>query len=87
LRKAQGAFVVFDLSSRRTFESVDYWVRELKEKALENVSILLVGNKADKRREVSREEAEQWARQQRIGYAETSAADLRSLNEIFTRLC
>jgi GTPase SAR1 family protein len=49
--------VVFDLSSRRTFDSADYWVRELREKALENVSVLLVGNKADKRREVSREEA------------------------------
>lgn len=68
--------MVFDLSSRRTFESVDYWIGELREKALDNVSILLVGNKADKRREVSREEAEQWSRQQRIAYAETSAADL-----------
>ncbi len=79
--------MVFDLSNRRTFDSADYWVRELREKALENVSVILVGNKSDKKREVAKEEAEQWARQQRIGYAETSAADLRSLNEIFSRLC
>jgi GTPase SAR1 family protein len=87
LRKAIGAFVVFDLSNRRTFESAGYWVRELREKAVENVSILLVGNKADKNREVVREEAAEWARQQNLGYAETSAADLRSLNAIFVQLC
>jgi GTPase SAR1 family protein len=59
LKKALGALVVFDITNRRTFDSVGYWVRQLREKALENVSIIIVGNKIDKAnsREVSREEA------------------------------
>ncbi len=36
------------MTNRKTFESLAYWVKQLKEKALENVSIMIVGNKLDR---------------------------------------
>lgn len=45
------------MTNRRTFESVVYWVKQLRELAVENVSIVIVANKLDRAssREVSRE--------------------------------
>lgn len=60
IKKALGALVVFDITSRKSFQSLDYWLGQLKEKALENVSVMLVGNKMDRAqyRDVSQQEAE-----------------------------
>jgi GTPase SAR1 family protein len=83
-----GAFVVFDITSRKSFQSVDYWLGQLKEKAVENVAVMLIGNKNDRAqyRDVSRQEAEEKARMVGIPYAETSAADAGSLEQIFMHL-
>ena len=56
--------MVYDISSYRTFESIEEkWSRELLENADQNIVILLVGNKSDleDRREVSYEEASEYA--------------------------
>lgn len=49
---------------------------------------MIVGNKADRAssREVSREEAEAFAKQIDAAYAEASVLDIRSLNSIFIKL-
>ena len=47
-RDADGAILVFDLADLQSFESLkSYWLKELKEKAPENIQIAIVGNKAD----------------------------------------
>ena len=59
-RDAVGALLVYDITSYRTFESIEEkWSRELMDNADTNIVILLVGNKSDleDRREVSFEEA------------------------------
>lgn len=49
MRKANGAIVVFDMTNRKSFSSLPYWIETLKDRALsENVQIVLVGNKADR---------------------------------------
>lgn len=50
-----GALLVYDITSGKSFESVeDKWRRELMDNADENIVLLLVGNKSDleDRREV-----------------------------------
>ncbi len=58
-KNSSGALVVFDLSKESTFEKVDTWIEELKEKAGDKIFIILVGNKSDlkENREVSEEDA------------------------------
>jgi Ras-related protein Rab-11A len=44
---AVGALLVFDLTSRESFENVIDWIKLVKEKADTNVVIILIGNKSD----------------------------------------
>ena len=63
--------MVFDITNRKSFQSLDYWLGQLKEKALENVSVMIIGNKIDRAqyRDVSRQEAEEKARMMGVLYA------------------
>ena len=44
---ATGALVVYDVTKSATFESVDKWLKELRENAEEDIVIILIGNKSD----------------------------------------
>ena len=76
-RQADGVVVVFDVGKRSTFERVQsYWMDELFFKADPEVSVLLVGMKADipePEREVSDEEAINFAEQSGWLYFSASA--------------
>lgn len=62
-RGAVGALLVYDISKHSTYESVDRWLKELRDHADSNIVIMLVGNKSDLRhlRAVPTEEAKQFA--------------------------
>jgi len=44
---AKGALLVFDLSRKSTFDSVDKWISELRTNGDAEVTIVLIGNKCD----------------------------------------
>ena len=47
-RDADGAILVFDITDRDSFEDLkNVWLKELSEKAPENIQIAIVGNKND----------------------------------------
>ena len=52
------AIVVYDICSKKSFESVDKWIEDAKSLRDEDVLLILVGNKSDMndRRQVSQEE-------------------------------
>lgn len=91
-----GALLVYDIAKRASFENVERWLKELRDHAVPNIVIMLVGNKSDLRhlRGVSTEEAKQFAEQNSLHFIETSALDstnveasfLTILKEIY-RLC
>lgn len=58
-RGAVGALLVYDVTSRISFDNAANWLNELREYANNNVVILLVGNKTDlvHKREVKKEDA------------------------------
>lgn len=80
--------MLFDITSRKSFEAVSYWVDCLRQKAVEGVQIMLVGNKIDKaaNRTVSREEAENLASKLGVAYRETTISDLNSVKAVFKEL-
>ena len=44
---AKGALVVYDVTSKTTFENIDKWMSEIKEKASPDMKVMIVGNKID----------------------------------------
>tara|TARA_B110000285_G_scaffold206450_1_gene245024 strand:- start:282 stop:527 length:246 start_codon:yes stop_codon:yes gene_type:complete len=46
-RAAVGAVLVFDLTERESFDSLNHWLKELRENCDEHCLIALVANKVD----------------------------------------
>ena len=85
--KANGIILAFDLCNKGSFERLDYWVKELKEKTyLNDLYIVLAGNKKDKEgRTVSYEEAKKYSDENKFGgYFEVSAKSGEGIEELFT---
>ena len=82
---AKGAFVVYDISRKETFNSVEKWVDELKNNGDEGVCILLIGNKCDleEQRQISTEEALKKAELYKIAFCETSAMQAVNIEKAF----
>ena len=85
---AKGAFVVYDITRKGTFESVDKWVSDLKATADKKITLLLIGNKCDleDQRQISKDQAEQKAKSFDIAYLETSALSGENLEKAFEML-
>ena len=84
-RGCHGIIVVFDVNERETFENLPRWLEELElYTTTQFASKLLVGNKIDlKRREVSVEEAQAFARKQAMMYIEASAKTKEGIRQAF----
>ncbi len=80
----KGTFVVFDVTNRRSFKMIPNWLNAIKTNTGGDPVIFLIGNKIDLNdRVVSREEAEEFAKQHNLEYYETSAKEGIGINEIF----
>ena len=87
-RGASAAVVVYDVTSRDSFEGAKSWVKELQRRGDPNVVIALAGNKADVRegRLVSAEEARDYAAENNIISLDTSAKTGLNVKEIFVQI-
>jgi len=84
-RGAAAGALVFDLSNRLSFYQLIRWWQELRAHA-GSIPLLLVGNKADLPREVSRREAEALAQAWGTPYVETSCVTGIGVAELFRTL-
>lgn len=84
-RGASAAVVVFDVTSRDSFNGAMSWITELQRRGDPHVVIALAGNKADVRegRAVSVEEAMDYAKEKGVIYMDTSAKTGYNVKEIF----
>ncbi len=81
--------VVFDVSSRESFESLDKWLKEFYDNAGEGdaVQMMLIANKIDlAERKVTGEEAEAYAKKNMMLYVETSAKVDKGVKQAFVEL-
>jgi len=87
-RAAVGALLVYAINSRNSFRNIERWLAELRENADRNIVIMLVGNKSDLKhlREVSTEEATEFAQKNGLLFMETSALDGDKVEEAFQQL-
>lgn len=98
-RGALGALLVYDVTKARSFESVNQWLKELRDHAESNIVVMLIGNKIDltydqamfaclrlcrrHQRTVTTEAGQKLAQEQSLLFMETSALEGEKVEEAF----
>ena len=82
------AIVVYDVTSRDSFLSVDKWIEDAKALRDDDVLLILAGNKADMadHRQVSTDEAKEYAEKMNLLFFETSAKTGANIKNLFNEL-
>lgn len=74
-RDAHGILLLYDVSDQKSFDDLDSWLKEIKNEAPKTSSILLVGNKIDLSRTVSKQDASDFALKNKLQYNEVSCLE------------
>ena len=91
-KKSVGALILYDITKKSTFDNVQNWYDDLILKAEKGCIIALIGNKLDllekneNKREVTKEEAQTYAKNNNMLFYETSALNGNNINDIFEEL-
>ena len=82
---AKGGLIVYDTTDKNTFDNIDKWLTEIKDKTTSDIKLMIVGNKIDLKeyRDVQNEEALEKAKTLGIPLMETSALDATNVKEAF----
>ncbi|CAL8303599.1 unnamed protein product [Lota lota] len=74
-RDAQALLLLYDITSKTSFDNIRAWLTEIHEYAQRDIVIMLLGNKADMagERAIKRDEGENLAREYCVPFMETSA--------------
>lgn len=87
LRKADGAIFVYSITSRESFDKINFWITELQNKGKNSKVLMLIGNKIDleDERKVSFQEGETKANEIGCPFMETSAKTGENIKESFEK--
>eukprot|EP01091_Cochliopodium_minus_P005992 TRINITY_DN1587_c0_g1_i4.p1 TRINITY_DN1587_c0_g1~~TRINITY_DN1587_c0_g1_i4.p1 ORF type:complete len:214 (+),score=52.51 TRINITY_DN1587_c0_g1_i4:20-661(+) len=90
-RGVRGALLVYDITQKSSFESIENWLKDLKEgnnTPQEELVIMIIGNKSDlnSAREVTTSEAKKFAENKGLFFFETSASDSSNVQEAFQKI-
>ncbi|XP_042302144.1 ras-related protein Rab-17 isoform X2 [Sceloporus undulatus] len=88
-RGANAAVLVYDITKKESLEKAKVWLRELEKEFLhDEIIIVLAGNKVDlsAEREVTLQEAKDFAKTKNMLHMETSAKTNHQVTELFTSL-
>ena len=82
---AKGALLVYDVTSAQSFENIDKWYNEIKEKTNKDIKLILIGNKIDLKESkvVDTDNALVKAKTWGIPLMETSAKSAQNVKEAF----
>ena len=86
---ANGVLLIYDISNRKSFERIDFWLKELKENnRIDELFLYLVGNKNDMedKRVISFQEGEKYAKNNNINFFEVSAKSGKGVTELFNNV-
>ena len=87
LKNANGILLVYAVNSRASFSLLEDWMKEVKNHANQNFSIIILGNKCDvEDREVTLEEAENFAKKINSKVYEVSAKTGCNVAEAFDEI-
>uniref|UniRef100_A0AAX7SU68 small monomeric GTPase n=1 Tax=Astatotilapia calliptera TaxID=8154 RepID=A0AAX7SU68_ASTCA len=83
---SKALLLLYDITSKSSFDNIRAWLTEIHEYAQSNVVIMLLGNKADMSsdRAIRRDEGERLAREYSVPFMETSAKTGVNVDLAFT---
>ena len=83
VKNADGIILMYDITKRISYDSINKWMKDIKEMKEEDFPILLLGNKIDleERRQVNKEEGQKLANEFNIDFYEISNKDGTNINE------
>ena len=83
---AKGAFIVYDISRKNTFDSISRWVSDITATADKKITLILIGNKSDleDQRQVTKEQGEEKAKEFGLAFLEASASSGDNLEKAFS---
>eukprot|EP00811_Abedinium_folium_P034938 NODE_7776_length_1551_cov_6.915730.p1 GENE.NODE_7776_length_1551_cov_6.915730~~NODE_7776_length_1551_cov_6.915730.p1 ORF type:complete len:398 (-),score=108.03 NODE_7776_length_1551_cov_6.915730:356-1492(-) len=82
-RGAHVIFVVYDVTSSKSFENARDWIDQARRQCAEDVQVVLLANKCDLEAVVPAEEAKDFARSVGVEFSEVSAQSALNLEEAF----
>lgn len=87
-RGAVGAIILYDVTSRDSYNNLPTWLQDAREQAWKDISIIAVGNKRDLKdeRQVSFLEASRFSQEQEVLFLETSALTGENVQDVFQTL-
>lgn len=87
-KKALGILLVYDTTDENSFNNVNSWMKNIKEKGNNIVEILLVGNKIDipEKRQIPTSMGNSLAAKYGVTFLETSAKDGTNVEKAFAKL-
>ena len=87
-QSSDGFIIVYDITNSESFQTLDYWIEEIKSNSHEFTKMIMVGNKCDleEERQVKKEEGKDYAKKEKIKFYEVSAKEGTNINTAFDTL-
>ena len=87
-RKSNVALVVYDITSKRSFESAKIWIEEIKKKAGDKCITVLLGNKYDLENEIKVDENEinNFVEEKKLNHFKVSAKTGLNIENLFNTI-
>mmetsp|Transcript_280 Transcript_280/g.320 ORF Transcript_280/g.320 Transcript_280/m.320 type:complete len:211 (-) Transcript_280:35-667(-) len=88
IRDASAAVIIYDITNRQSFQSVDKWVEDMRAERGSDAVLMIAGNKTDldDKRKVSTEEGEGKARETGAMFIEVSAKAGLNIKPLFRNI-
>ena len=88
LKKTNIAFLIFDITKKNSFISLNNWIDLVLSSEKSEISLILIGNKYDleNQREVTEEEIEKFYKEKKLRYYKTSYSNKKDIIKIFKDL-
>ena len=85
---ANGVFLVFDITDKKSFENLNKWIEDVKENSPKDCKYIIIGNKSDlsDQRTISTFEIDNFVKEKKSSYFEVSAKNDEGLNDAFINL-
>jgi small GTP-binding protein len=86
-RSAMGILLVYSVTDKSSFNSIEIWMKQIKQFAVENIPILILSNKADvKEKQVSEHQSRALSERHHVDLLFTSAKDNVNIETAMVRL-
>ena len=82
VRGASIIFIIYDISTKETFDNLNTWINFIKQVNTDNSMIVLCGNKTDLQRKVTTQEGKNLANKEQMMFFEVSAKSGENINKM-----